>query len=122
MRRILSRTLKKAKQVKLPRGKTAKFFLLLGAVFFSFTFFGGNFGFVRIWNLHKKQHELELESKKLQIEILDLQVEKEKLLKDKTYLEKMAREKLGMAKEGEKVYQFVPPEDSDSSEKTQLPK
>ncbi len=122
MRKNLSKILNKAKQVKLPRGKTAKFFLLLGAVFFSFTFFGGDFGFMRIWNLHKKQHELELESKKLQIEMLDLQVEKERLLKDQTYLEKVAREKFGMAKEGEKVYQFVPPEDSNSSGQIKLPK
>ncbi len=122
MRRVLSKTLKKAKSVKLPRGKTAKFFLLLGAVFFSFTFFGGDFGFVRIWNLHQKKNELELESKKLQVQILDLQVEKERLRNDKTYIEKLAREKFGMVKEGEKVYQFVPEEDSTSAGKIQLQK
>ncbi|OGC75772.1 MAG: hypothetical protein A2145_05780 [candidate division Zixibacteria bacterium RBG_16_40_9] len=97
--------------------------MLLGAVFFSFTFFGGDFGFVRIWNLHQKKGELELESKKLQVQIIDLQVEKERLLNDKTYIEKLAREKFGMVKEGEKVYQFVPtPEDSASTSKSELQK
>ncbi len=123
MKRALNRIFKKIRALKLPRGKTAKFFLLLGVVFFSFTFFGGDFGFVRIWNLHQKKGELELESKKLQVQIIDLQVEKERILNDKTYIEKLAREKFGMVKEGEKVYQFVPtPEDSASTSKSELQK
>jgi len=121
MRKLYNEIFNKVTRLKLPKGKTAKFFLLLGAVFFTFTFFGGDFGFVRIWNLHQKKKELELESKKLQVQILDLQVEKDKLKNDKTYLEKMAREKLGMVKEGEKVYRFVPfPEDSTSSGTSKL--
>jgi len=116
MRKLFHKIFNRVAKLKLPRGKTAKFFLLLGAVFFTFTFFGGDFGFVRIWNLHQKKKELELEAKKLQVQILDLQVEKDKLKNDKSYLEKIAREKLGMVKEGEKVYRFVPqPEDSTSS-------
>ncbi len=116
MKRLYHKIFSKVTKLRFPRGKTAKFFLLLGAVFFTLTFFGGDFGFVRIWNLHQKKKELELESKKLQVQILDLQVEKDKLKNDKSYLEKIAREKLGMVKEGEKVYRFVPlPEDSTSS-------
>ena len=116
MRKLFHKIFNRVTKLKLPRGKTAKFFLLLGAVFFTFTFFGGDFGFVRIWNLHQKKKELQLEAKKLQVQILDLQVEKDKLKNDKSYLEKIAREKLGMVKEGEKVYRFVPqPEDSTSS-------
>ena len=122
MKRFYNKIFNKVTRLKLPRGKTAKFFLLLGAVFFSFTFLGGDFGFVRIWNLHQKKKDLELESKKLQVQILDLQVEKDKLKNDKSYLEKMAREKLGMVKEGEKVYQFVPtPEDSVATPQNELP-
>lgn len=121
MRRLYHKIFNKVTKLKFPKGKTAKFFLLLGAVFFTFTFFGGDFGFVRIWNLHQKKKDLELESKKLQVRILDLQVEKDKLRYDKSYLEKIAREKLGMVKEGEKVYQFVPlPEDSTSSGTSKL--
>ena len=121
MRRLYHKIFNKVIKLRLPKGKTAKFFLLLGAVFFTFTFFGGDFGFVRIWNLHQKKKDLELESKKLQFRILDLQVEKDKLKNDKSYLEKIAREKLGMVKEGEKVYQFVPlPEDSTSSGTSKL--
>lgn len=116
MRRLYHKIFSRVKKLKFPKGKTAKFFLLLGAVFFTFTFFGGDFGFVRIWNLHHKKKELELEAKKLQVQILDLQVEKDKLKNDKSYLEKIAREKLGMVKEGEKVYRFVPlAEDSTSN-------
>jgi len=122
MKRVYHKILRKIARIKLPRGKTAKLFLLMGAIFFGFTFFGGDFGFVRIWNLHEKKKELELESKKLQVQILDLQMEKDKLKNDKAYIEKMAREKLGMVKEGEKVYRFVPtPEDSSSKHTTELP-
>ena len=108
MRRLYHKIFSRVKKLKFPKGKTAKFFLLLGAVFFTFTFFGGDFGFVRIWNLHQKKKELELEAKKLQVQILDLQVEKDKLKNDKSYLEKIAREKLGWSKKEKRFTGLFP--------------
>ena len=123
MKRFFNNQLKKVRNLKLPKNKVTKFFILLGSVFFLFTFFGGDFGFIRIWNLHQKKNELELQSKKLQVDIMDLQVEKDRLQKDTLYIEKLAREKLGMVKKGEKVYQFVlPVEDSTLKSNTDLPK
>jgi hypothetical protein len=43
-----------------------------------------------------------------QAKIVDLEIEKKRLSEDKFYLEKQARERLGMVKEGEKVYRVVP--------------
>ncbi len=123
MKKLFRNQIKKFRSIKLPKNKLTKFFILLGSVFFLFTFFGGDFGFIRVWNLHQKKKELELEEKKLQVEIMDLQVEKQRLQKDTLYIEKMAREKLGMVKKGEKVYQFVlPAEDSTLKSNSDLPK
>ena len=52
--------------------------------------------------------------------MVDLEIEKKRLENDKFYIEKQARERLGMVREGEKVYKFVPLKEAppDSSEKT----
>lgn len=44
----------------------------------------------------------------LQARIVDLEIEKKRLEKDKFYIEKQARERLGMVKKGEEVYRVVP--------------
>lgn len=43
----------------------------------------------------------------------DLEIEKRRLEKDSTYLERVARKELGMAKPDEKVFRFVVPKDGD---------
>lgn len=68
---------------------------------------GGNQGFL---DLYKSHRELKKTSEQIEAarRVRDsLAVEKSKLLKDTAYLEKIAREKLGMAKENEKIYKFV---------------
>jgi len=56
----------------------------------------------------------------LQAEMVDLEIEKKRLEHDTFYLEKQARERLGMVKKGEKVYRVVPLKEfpPDSSEQT----
>ena len=44
----------------------------------------------------------------LQAQMVDLEIEKKRLENDEFYMEKQARERLGMVREGEKVYKFVP--------------
>ncbi len=60
--------------------------------------------------LEKEKKELELEAKKYQIKIMELEDLKHKLQSDPYYIEKQAREKLGMSKKTEKVYKFYPPD------------
>jgi cell division protein FtsB len=63
--------------------------------------------FFRLWRLESKRQALERDidtlGKKLEAARQDI----EKIKQDKDYLEKVAREKLGMAKPGEKVYKFI---------------
>lgn len=47
----------------------------------------------------------------------ELELEKAKLEKDSAYIEKVARKELGMAKPGEKVFRFVPPDPSAAEKK-----
>lgn len=60
-----------------------------------------------------RRHELARESERLQFELQELRAENVRLreelsrLDDPEAIEKLAREKLGLVKEGEKVYRFV---------------
>jgi cell division protein FtsB len=69
--------------------------------------FIGNNSIINLYATHldlkKKQHEVQ---KKRQ-EIDSLVAEAKKLKSDTAYMEKIAREKLGMAKKDEKVYKFI---------------
>ena len=103
--------LKRAFQ-KLPQATVKKFALLAGVIFFLLTFFGGDFGFVRIYRLHQKKEALQIRYKQLQAEALQLKQETSLLQNDPFYIEKIAREKYGLSRPDEKVYRFLPPQDS----------
>jgi cell division protein DivIC len=111
-KKIKERTLQRKKKI------TRVLFLLL-FVFVGYRFFAGPYGFIQIHSLWQEKKNLEKESKMLQAQMVDLEIEKKRLENDKFYIEKQARERLGMVKEGEKVYKFVPLKEAppDTSEK-----
>ena len=111
-KKIKERTLQRKKKI------TRVLFLLL-FVFVGYRFFAGPYGFIQIHSLWQEKKNLEVESKMLQAQMVDLEIEKKRLENDEFYIEKQARERLGMVKEGEKVYRFVPLKQTppDSSEK-----
>jgi cell division protein FtsB len=98
--KLKSKTAQKKKIIK-------RFLFLLLAVFVVYSFFSGPYGFLRIFSLLKEKKEIKLETKKLEAQIMDMEIRKEKLKNDTLYLEKEAREKLGMARKDEKIYKFV---------------
>lgn len=67
-------------------------------------------GYAKMQELRQKNRELEANIKRLEEENIALSQEKEKLEKDPEYLERVAREKLGIVKKGEIVYKVVPEE------------
>ncbi len=67
--------------------------------------------FAKMQELRQKNKELEVNIKKLEEENLALFQEKEKLEKDPEYLERVARERLGIVKKGEIIYKIVPEEE-----------
>jgi len=97
---------------KLPKATVKKFALLAGVILFLLTFFGGDFGFVRIYRLHQKKEAHQIRYKQLQAEVLQLKQETYLLQNDPFYIEKIAREKYGLSRPDERVYRFLPPQDS----------
>jgi len=63
-------------------------------------------GYTKLQDLIIKNKELEARILELRKSVADLTVEKEKLETDLTYIEKIAREKLGLIKEGEKIIEI----------------
>ncbi len=100
-KKIKERTLQRKKKIK-------RILFLLLFVFVGYRFFAGPYGFIQIHSLWQEKKNLETESKMLQAKIVDLEIEKKRLENDEFYIEKQARERLGMVKKGEKVYKIVP--------------
>jgi cell division protein FtsB len=74
--------------------------------FLSISLFGGQ-GFIAVYKAYKQDRALTqqvIDSKKT---IDSLKDEIERLKNDTTYIERIAREKLGMARRNEKIYKFI---------------
>ena len=65
----------------------------------------------RMQDLKQTNKEYELRMQELVRENAQLSEEKRLLRDDPIYLEKVAREKMGLIREGEVVYKIVPPEE-----------
>ena len=104
------------KNRSFPRKKILRriLFLLLFSFIF-YLYFAGDYGFIRLLSLKAEKENTILETKRLQALNLDLQIEKEKLTNDLSYIEKVARERYGMAKKDEVIYKFVQPQDTAST-------
>jgi cell division protein DivIC len=100
-KKIKERTLQRKKKIK-------RILFLLLFVFVGYRFFAGPYGFIQIHSLWQEKKNLQTESKMLQAKMIDLEIEKKRLEEDTFYIEKQARERLGMVKKGEKVYRIVP--------------
>ena len=70
----------------------------------------GKRGFLAQWRARREQVKLKRSIQRLTEQKEHLEEEKEKL-DDPEYIEKIAREDYGMAKENEQVYQVVPKEE-----------
>jgi len=104
------------KKQSLPRKKVLRrvLFLLLFSFIF-YLYFAGDYGFFRLLSLKAQRENTILETKRLQALNMDLQIEKEKLRDDLSYIEKVARERYGMAKKDEVIYKFIQPQDTSST-------
>lgn len=76
--------------------------VLLGLIFIP--------GYIKIRNLSQQNKDLERQIDEVRQANRELQQEQEKLLNDPIYLEKVAREKLGVVREGEVIYKVLPPQ------------
>jgi cell division protein FtsB len=86
--------------------------LLLCFLFICYVYLGGDHGLLKIWSQRREIESLQHHIQRLRAEQQDLKQECLWLETDTLYIEKKAREELGMVREGERVYQFVPQTDS----------
>jgi cell division protein FtsB len=92
---------------KLVRNKRALAVLVVGIPLLVYLLFGSH-GIVQRVKLQQKRVELEAQIREAEAETKRLQAESAALDGDKKAIEKTAREKYGMAREGETVYKVAP--------------
>lgn len=92
-----------------------RWLLLAVAVFLLYQVMAGPRGLLKLKDLQTQKSELLRQIDSLETRKRDLLEEKQRLLTDTAYLEKLARKELGMARPGEKVYRFVAPEAADTA-------
>lgn len=68
----------------------------------------GENSFFKTWNMKRKVEALEKEMNELKATNERLELENQRLKSDPKAAEKVAREKFGLTKEGEKVFRFIP--------------
>jgi len=92
----------------MQKKRLKRIFYVIGFLIIIYFYGAGDYGFFQFVNKSVEKKNLENEITKLEKENETLQKEKEMLEKmDENYLEKVAREKYGMVKKGERVYKII---------------
>ena len=81
--------------------------IVLGLVLLGFIFIPG---YLKIKGLSRQNRELVRQIEEIKQTNKRLKEEQEMLINDPLYLEKVAREKLGVVRKGEVVYKVLPPQ------------
>ncbi|RLB73139.1 MAG: hypothetical protein DRH07_02555 [Deltaproteobacteria bacterium] len=89
--------------------------LIVILLMFAYAVFGSR-GVLRILQVEQQKQELQLQLGDLQQQQQQLRNEIDRLQKDKTYWEQLARTKLGMVREGELIY-YLPDNDTERKRK-----
>jgi cell division protein FtsB len=96
-----------------PPRKIGRWLLAVTAAVFLYFLLSGPGGLVNIYRSHLHVNRLEEELGRLNTAVESLGTEIERLKHDTLYIEKTAREKLGMAGDGERIYKFIEQKDTD---------
>jgi cell division protein FtsB len=81
--------------------------LIFGVIFLVFQIFYGKTGLLRQFQLSNQNKELQVKIDSLKVVLEKKNAEIKLLHSDSAYLEHMARTRLGMSKDDEKVFQFI---------------
>ena len=100
----MKQTQKKHKRIIIPIISVIVIVIVCALLYFSLTSESSVF---KLYLSGRKNKAMEQEIQELNETIDSLKETIEKLKNDTAYIERIAREKLGMAKKGEKVYKFV---------------
>ena len=93
---------------KLPPQTGRWIALILGAAAIA-VLVAGKSGLYNLYRTTAETHRMQKEIVQLNHTVDSMNVVIERLKNDSTYIERIAREKLGMAKKTEKVYKFIGP-------------
>ena len=83
--------------------------LIALVLFVLYQVMAGPRGLLKLADLRSQRNAVLAQADSLQGRKQELLREKQRLLTDTTYLEKLARKELGMARPGERVYRFITP-------------
>ena len=82
--------------------------VVLGTAYFFF--FGGDYTFLDLWRLEKEQVRAAAELEAVRAEVTALEAQADSLATDSAALERLARERYGLIREGERLYRFAEPD------------
>lgn len=90
----------------MPQRK-GRWFLILGILVVFYVLFAGKDGLVKLFLIHREDMKNTKIVAQMHHTVDSLKNVIEKLKNDTTYIEKIAREELGMARKDEKVFKFT---------------
>ncbi|HKJ92962.1 MAG TPA: septum formation initiator family protein [Longimicrobiales bacterium] len=91
-------------------GRTRKILLVgVGLAALYFLALGGNYTFLDLWRLRDQRKAEAAALDSLRAEVRALQAEADSLKGDSAFLERLARERYGLIRNGERLYRFVGP-------------
>ena len=100
----------RSRQAVIESQKRRRFILLAVAgfftVYFTFSFIFGDAGLLSYFKMQRTQDRLDHEIEELRRKNGELKKQIELLRSDPHYIEQIAREQLGLVKDGETIYQF----------------
>lgn len=81
---------------------------VLGTAYFFF--FGGDYTFLDLWRLGREQARATAELEAVREEVRLLEARADSMATDSAALERLARERYGLIREGERLYRFAEPD------------
>lgn len=80
-----------------------------------FALFGGEYGLFELWRLEKQRERELVELEAFREEVAQLRARADSLESDSATLERIARERYGLIRDGERLYRFVDDPDQDAT-------
>ncbi|MEJ5227739.1 septum formation initiator family protein [Thermodesulfovibrio sp.] len=104
----MRRNVLKEQLIKEQKRKSLTFLIIFVSIilFLGYSFFFGDMGYLKYRQLKKNEQRLLTEINSISNENNSLKKEIDLLKKDPAYFEKCAREKFGLVKPGEMIFQF----------------
>ena len=87
--------------------KLGRWLIIAAAALFIIVLIGGRSGLLALFSAHRQTLTMETDIRRLNLQMDSLNLVIDRLQHDTAFIERMAREKLGMARSDEKVFKFI---------------